>query len=186
MNQLARGNKREINALLRSGERLREAQRKAGRGGGDKLRAAIAKEREQVGKLAELAAPLLDSRREAKLERVRAALHAAATDEDTREAIAAGRLVEDKEAIGLGPLGGEATATATATAKEEGARRRRDAGAARREKSARREVERARLELGRLRDQAQEVAKALKGAERSVKEAEDRLAAAERAASKSS
>jgi hypothetical protein len=184
VNQLARGNKREINALLRSGERLREAQRKAGRGGGDKLRAAIAKEREQVGKLAELAAPLLGSRREAKLDRVRAALHAAATDEATREAIAAGRLVEDKEAIGLGPLGGEATATATAT--EEGARRRRDAGAARREKSARREVERARLELGRLRDQAQEVAKALKGAERSVKEAEDRLAAAERAASTSS
>lgn len=181
MNQLVRGNKREIRALLRSGERLREAQQEAGRGGGDKLRAAIAKEREQVGKLAELAAPLLGSRREAKLDRVRAALHAAATDEATREAIATGRLVEDKEAIGLGPLGGEATA-----AKEEGTRRKRDAGAARREKSARREVERARLELGRLRDQAQEVAEALEGAERRVKEAEDNLAAAERAASESS
>jgi hypothetical protein len=114
VNQLARGNKREMDGLLRAGERLRDAQQRAmGGGGRDELRAAIAAEREQVGKLVALAEPLLGPRPAPKLERVRAALHAAATDEPTREAIAAGRLVEDTEAIGLGPFALDQSASAT-------------------------------------------------------------------------
>jgi hypothetical protein len=218
VNQLARANKRKMTALLRAGTRLREAHQAAGgRGGRDELRAAIADERERVKELAALAEPMLGSRPEAKLERVRDALHAAATDENAREAIAAGRLVEDAQAIGLGPFGsGVAEAPADTPArrkpaqreggaggarKDDRARRSREAAAAesrkalrtleaarKQEKAARENADKARRELSRARDQAEEVAKALQGAERRVKEAEaresqaqDKLAAAERA-----
>jgi hypothetical protein len=100
VNQLARNNRRELNALLKAGERLRDAQ--TGGAGRDELRAAIAAEREQVGKLAALAEPLLDPSSEAKLERVRNTLHAAAVDDETREQVEVGRLVADAEAVGLG------------------------------------------------------------------------------------
>jgi hypothetical protein len=212
VNQLARANRRKMTALLQAGERLREAHQAAGaRGGRDELRAAIADERERVRELAALAEPLLGSRSEAKLERVRDALHAAAMDENARAAIAAGRLVEDAQAIGLGPFGsGGADAPAQAPSRrkpepreggDDRARRSREAAAAesrkalrtleaarKQEKGAREKADKARRELARARDQAEEVAKALQGAERRVKEAEaresqaqEKLAAAERA-----
>ena len=131
VNQLARANKRKMTALLEAGERLREAHQAAGgRGGRDEMRAAIADERERVRELAALAKPLLGSRPEAKLERVRDALHAAATDESAREAIAAGRLVEDAQAIGLGPFGSSGTEAAGAPARGKAARRKGGAGSA--------------------------------------------------------
>ena len=56
VNQLARADKPKMTALLRAGERLREAHQAAGgRGGRDELRAAIANERERVRELAALA-----------------------------------------------------------------------------------------------------------------------------------
>jgi hypothetical protein len=201
VNQLARSNRRELNALLRSGERLRDAQETAMRGGGrDELRAAIADEREQVAKLAGLAEPLLGTRPGPKLERVRAALHAAATDEATREAITAGRLVEDAEAIGLGPFelaeGAPAPRRRAGRAKPAKPKRKSKAedkpreskaavaaarkalraleAARKREQSARKELDTAKRELGRARDQAEEIARSLQGAERRFKEAEAR------------
>ena len=201
VNQLARGNKRELNALLKAGERLRRAQ--TGGAGRDELRAAIADEREQVAKLAARAQQLLEPASEAKLERVRNTLHAAAVDEDTREQIEAGRLVADAEAVGLGLPGvaspkreSKEKSTAKPKPKRPGKADRSAAeerkvlraieAARKREREAREKADRARIELKRARAAAEDAAKALQTAERRVKEAEaresgaqDRLAEAE-------
>lgn len=204
VNQLARNNKRELNALLKAGERLRDAQ--TGGAGRDKLRAAIAAEREQVGKLAALAEPLLDPASEAKLERVRNTLHALAVDDDTREQVEAGRLVADAEAVGLGLPGLAAAPPPKREAKKQPKEKQRaktakdkrsatdDRKALRavetarkRERDAREKADRARTEVKHARAAAEDAAKALQTAERRAKEAEaresdaqDKLAQAER------
>lgn len=191
VNQLARNNRRELNALMKAGERLRKAQ--GGGGKRDALRAAVAEERERVGKLAALAEELLDKATDGKLDRIRNTLHAAAGDDETRELIDAGRLVEDAEPVGFGLLGpvedtgegrrGRAKAPEKKKAGKKAAPR--DDGAARkarreletarkREKDAREKADRARTELKRARAAAEDAAKALQNAERRAKEAEAR------------
>lgn len=183
VNQLARSNKREVNALLKAGERLRDAQ--LGGGGRDKLRAAIADEREQVGRLAALAEPLLGPRPGPKLERVRSALHAAATDEPTREAIAAGRLVEDVEAIGLGPFGlSTAEAAAPAPTKRSGGGRAKgktkksEDDAPKRGAKPKRDDDRARRDRERLAAAARKALRTLETARQREKDARQRADAA--------
>ena len=183
VNQLARSNKREVNALLKAGERLRDAQ--LGGGGRDKLRAAIADEREQVGKLAALAEPLLGARPGPKLERVRSALHAAATDEPTREAITAGRLVEDVEAIGLGPFGlSTAEQGATAPPKRSGGGRAKskpkksEDEAPKRGAKSKRDDDRARRDRERVAAAARKALRTLETARQREKDARQRADAA--------
>jgi len=172
VNQLARRHKRELGALLRAGERLRAAQESALGGGGQRvLRSAIAEEREQVGKLVGLAEPLLGARSEAKLERVRATLHAAAIDDELRERLTSGRLVEDRAAAGLGPLGGVPAPAAT---DEDRAERKAAAAAAKEREAARRQAEKARREVERKRARVTAAAAELEAAERRLAEAETR------------
>jgi hypothetical protein len=109
VNQLARRPPDDVQAHLASGERLREAQGAAFRGGdSDTVRAATAAERESVRKLTRSAGQLLvDEGRaasQATLERVAATLRAAAVDPAAAALLAAGRLPDEVEASGFAAL----------------------------------------------------------------------------------
>jgi hypothetical protein len=98
-NTLAREQRKLVKALLKAGDKLRAAQEGAvaGKGGGS-LREATAVEREAVDALVEAAKELKPAGRKPTaqtLERLRTTLHAAATDDDVRAALDAGRLLED-------------------------------------------------------------------------------------------
>ncbi len=100
VNQLARRNRREIDALVRAGEELRSAQRKALAGGGGRaLQEAGAQRREAVDRLVKAAAEILDSgghaATRARLDEVANTLLAVATDDAAAELVRRGWL--DKE-----------------------------------------------------------------------------------------
>jgi hypothetical protein len=101
-NHLARERRDLVDELLAAGDSLREAQDSAMAGkGAALLREAGAAERAAVEALVDAAKDLRPAGRrpsEATLERLRTTLHAAAGNEEVREALAAGRLVEDAEA----------------------------------------------------------------------------------------
>jgi len=112
LNQAVRRRRRETDALLAAGERLRAAH-EALLSGGDpaKLRKAMAEERELAAQLANCAEAIASETGKsgpALRERVRSTLHAAALDEEVREALRRGRLVREQEAVGLGGFGGAA------------------------------------------------------------------------------
>jgi hypothetical protein len=106
LNQLARRRPKDLEKLLATGERLRQAQETL-LGGGDRsaLRRATAEERELVAKLARDASALAGESgtgATASLgERIASTLHAAALDEQTAAELAAGRLLREREAVGL-------------------------------------------------------------------------------------
>jgi hypothetical protein len=109
LNQAVRRRRKETDALLAAGERLREAH-EALLGGGDPaaLREAMQEERALASALADCAEAIASETGKsgpALRERVRSTLHAAAVDVDAREELAAGRFVREREAAGLGPLG---------------------------------------------------------------------------------
>jgi len=104
VNQLARSAPDDVEALLAAGEALRQAQ--LGGGDRDAIRAAAHDEREAVEKLVGEAGKLSP----AALEEVRETLHAAATDEETRELVRRGVLTEARRAVGLGGFGAVAPA----------------------------------------------------------------------------
>jgi hypothetical protein len=94
--------------LLEVGERLREAhERLLARGDRRTVSDAAAKERELVSRLVERAEPLLSeagSPSATNLERVSNTLHAAALEEELRRELEVGRVVSDREPVGLGPF----------------------------------------------------------------------------------
>jgi hypothetical protein len=154
LNQAVRRRRKERDALLAAGERLREAH-EALLGGGDAaaLREAMQEERALASGLADCAEAIASETGKsgtALRERVRSTLHAAAVDEEAREELAAGRFVREREAAGLGPLDAAPVIPAKGRTKREraptkGAKRERSAGrtkepsAAEREKAAERE-----------------------------------------------
>jgi hypothetical protein len=168
INQLARGNKPAMRALLDAAAKLRKAQERALSGAGsDALRDAQAAERGAIRDLTYKAGGILEEAgRPASrtvLERIRSTLGAAALAESTRSALKAGRLTEEVEMSGFEALAGI----------EPSPRQRaqpRDELAERREKKAERERERRRLE------------KNLRDLEARAKEADERADEAEEAA----
>jgi hypothetical protein len=111
VNQLIRTRGREIAALFDAGDALQLAQSQllAGRGDGRALREAVARERDAVSGLAELARGLLSSEghelTQTMLDRVSQTLHAAALDADARAQVRDGCLVRELRHVGLGQLG---------------------------------------------------------------------------------
>jgi hypothetical protein len=99
VNQVGRRHPDRVAALLRAGERLRDA-------GGDraKLQKATEQEREAVQRLVSSAEQLLDRPSGALLDRVRATLHAASLDDEARRAVHEGRLTNELQAVGFGGL----------------------------------------------------------------------------------
>jgi hypothetical protein len=114
LNQAVRRRRKETDALLEAGERLRESH-EALLSGGDPaaLREAMQEERALASALADCAEAIASETGKsgpALRERVRATLHAASVDEEARGELARGRFVREREAAGLGPLGAGATA----------------------------------------------------------------------------
>ena len=188
VNQLVRSRRAEVEALLRAGDALREAQAGVLSGGADArdLRAAADRERGTVDDLVDTARGLLSSTGQelsaTTLERIADTLHAAALDDDARDQVNDGRLVRELRHVGLGAGLGDAFAAAPAqsrpsrpakgeaakqrrAAKGETAKQRRSAEAAQREREAARKQARA-----AERDSAREVDRA----ERLLRVAEDR------------
>jgi hypothetical protein len=109
LNQAVRRRRKETDALLAAGERLRAAH-EALLSGGDQaaLRDAMREERALASQLADCAEAIASETGKsgaALRERVRSTLHAAAVDEEAREELAKGRFVREREAVGLGPFG---------------------------------------------------------------------------------
>ena len=116
LNQLARRRPGDVERLLATGERLREAQ-EALLAGGDRvaLQRASAEEREMVDKLTRDATAVAGEARTSATgsleERIRGTLRAAALDQQTADELAAGRLLHEREAAGL--FGGASVETAS-------------------------------------------------------------------------
>jgi hypothetical protein len=168
INQLARRQKKEVQALLATGTRLRKAQERALAGGGaDALQAARADERQTVRDLTQRAAEILEEAgrpaTRAVLERIRATLGAAVLTDPERAALKAGRLTSEVQVSGFDALAGIRPAPKTAPT---------DELAVRRERKAEREKKRKRLEK-RARDLADEADQAEEAAERAEQAAAD-------------
>jgi hypothetical protein len=109
LNQAVRRRRKETDALLAAGERLRQAH-EALLSGGDPaaLREAMQEERGLASALADCAEAIASETGKsgpALRERVRSTLHAASVDEEAREELATGRFLREREAVGLGPFG---------------------------------------------------------------------------------
>ncbi len=109
INQALRRRRSELADLLAAGEQLRKAHEGLLSGGGrDELRAASERERELVELLADCAEVIASETGKAGPAlkgRVRSTLHAAALDDEVRAELEAGRVVREREAVGLGVLG---------------------------------------------------------------------------------
>lgn len=117
LNQAVRRRRKETDALLAAGERLRAAHESL-MGGGDQaeLREAMREERGLASALADCAEAIASETGKsgpALRERVRSTLHAAAVDEEARTELEKGRFVREREAVGLGPFGGAPVMPAT-------------------------------------------------------------------------
>src|SRR5215213_1097882 len=118
LNQAVRRRRAETEALLATGERLREAHEELLTGGDAAvLRETMEEERSLTSALADCAEAIASETGKsgpALRDRVRATLHAAAVQEEAREELAAGRFVREREAVGLGPFGSELPAAGAA------------------------------------------------------------------------
>lgn len=114
LNQAVRRRRKETDALLAAGERLRAAHESLLSGGDQaELREAMQEERGLASGLADCAEAIASETGKsgpALRERVRSTLHAATVDEEAREELAKGRFVREREAVGLGPFGAGAVA----------------------------------------------------------------------------
>jgi hypothetical protein len=164
INLLARRHPENVRRLLEVGSQLREAQEALIAGGGrEALDRAAEEERRLVARLTHDATAIAGEASThgtgALEERIRGTLHAAALDEHTAAAVAAGRLVRDTEAVGLfGAKTPPAPKRRGPVRKDEAARRR----AAQELKTARADEEdarRAHVKAVRAAERAQKVAR---------------------------
>lgn len=173
VNQAVRAEPGRLEALLGAGGELRQAHRQATRGGGTQLRDAARSEREAVEALAAAARKAAGERAgEPFVDRVRETLHAASLDEQAREVVAAGRVVADLRAVGLGALGAQTEPSPVA---------RPSAGAPSRGGSVRASepgAERPRVDPRPLRREVQSAERAIAAAEGRVENAREMLAEA--------
>jgi hypothetical protein len=187
VNQLVRRHRKEVRRLLQADERLRKAHEGLLSGGDRKaMTDAAAKERELVGGLVKKAEPLLSeggSPSPANLERVRNTLHAAALDEELRGELEAGRVVSDREPVGLGPFG--AVEPSDRPTPPTGDQRRELRQARKRAEQAEKRLQSAERSLELAQADAEEAHRALrrseKDADSALAEFEEAKAAAERA-----
>jgi hypothetical protein len=123
LNQVQRTNPAQVDELIEAGERLREGQDQL-LAGGDRqpLDEAVADQRRLVADLARHAErELVAAGRPVSAsvqEKLRATLNAAASDPEAQERLAAGQLVRDHQASGMGPLAPEPAASAGAPSKK--------------------------------------------------------------------
>jgi hypothetical protein len=176
VNRLVRSEPELVEALLGAGGELRQAHRQATSGrGAEQLRAAADAERAAVEGLMARAAEVLGTAPSPALaDAMRDTLHAASSDDEARELVRQGRLVEAMRPIGLGP------APAAAPARKGKARApdadRVQAAAERREKEERaRQLKAARAEQAALRREADAAQRSLVRAEQSLTRAREAM-----------
>ena len=159
LNQAVRRDPARLKEFLDAAGELREAH-EALLGGGDRqaLETATARERQAAGALVDAAEEAGGGGGAGVRDRVASTLRAAVGDEEARVELESGRVVREREAVGLGPL---------AAAPAKGGRKR--SQKAERDRAARRELdearERERRAQGRVRDAGQSVAAAKERAE---------------------
>jgi hypothetical protein len=185
LNQVRRNNSRECDELIEAGRRLGEGQARLLAGEGrESFQRAAADERRLVGELADRAErELVAAGRPvsgAVREKLRATLHAVASDPEAREELAAGRLVRDHEASGLGPLG-EPHAPSTGAGAGKGRKRPSARAAGAPERSARQLEKRLERARARRRELDRESADAGRRAREARREAVRAAAELERA-----
>jgi hypothetical protein len=171
LNQLPRD---DVKGLLAAGAALRQAR------GGDALRDASHEERDAVEELASKAAERLRDAGHPVTDKtageLRDTLHAAALDEEARDLLEHGRLVEPRQAIGLGGFEG-----APAPAKEpKRAPAKKNAAPSKKDQAA--EAKRRREEKAAARTALRDAEKSVRERERELRSAEDALDKAQRAA----
>jgi hypothetical protein len=186
LNQAVRRRHKETQALLEAGERLRAAHASLLSGGGrEELRAAMEDQRTLTAALADCAEAIASETGKsgpALKERVRSTLHAAALDPEIREQLARGRLVREREAVGLGGAFGESGPTPAAARPAE--RSRSDRGKAERaERAERAEAERVEAERVEAERLLAEAEAAREQAEAAHADASERVEAARAALS---
>jgi len=185
INQLARRQKKEVQALLAHGTRLRKAQERALAGGGaDALKAAQAEERESMRDLMQRATAILEEAgrpaTRTVLERIRATLGAAVLTDPERAALKAGRLTSEVEVSGFDALAGIRPAPPKELPTDELAERRRQK--AEREKK-RKQLEKRARDLADKAEQAEEAADVAEEAAAEARDlADEQRRAADRAA----
>ena len=193
VNQLARTNRREIDLLLDTGHRAREAQR--GLLAGEErsgLDQALQTERKALQTLHASAREILRGRGSdpppALLQKVSQTLRAAAVTDEGREALARGRLTKELEPAGFEAFAGVLPAQATkkrspAPRKPSAAELRKRLNAARtRARGVERRLSESEEAADKLRDQLQRLEQSISDLRAEVKEAEKEVAEAERAA----
>jgi hypothetical protein len=163
VNQLARRNSGELDALIESGEQLRAAQKAAlGSGESEQLRAATAAQRDALQTLTHRAHDVLaeegQSTAASVMERIASTLRAAALDPESAELVRAGRLGEELDPAGFDAFAGMPLPRRKATKKPA------PAPAADRRREER---------LRSLREKAREAEDEAKAAEAEAKRAED-------------
>jgi hypothetical protein len=176
LNQLARGRRREVDLLLDSGHRLREAQASLF-GGGEKeaFETARRAEQEALSQLTSAAEEMLRERGSASaatLAQIRESLRAAAVSPEGRELLARGRFTEPIRMQGFDLLG-ELAAGVPRRAKPKPARDRMA------EKKARAELREAKAALHAAEREADEATRRVEAAREAVAKAEARLRKAE-------
>lgn len=180
INRAVRERRGDAEELLKSAEGLRTAQERMLEGGGREVveeaaeRERVAIDRFMAGVAAGLEAG--GGASEAMLQRARSTLQALPADGRLREEFAAGRVVEDHEAVGFGGL----TVDPSPSPKPKAARSDESRKAQRRLKQAERELEMAERRLARARDRAEKAREQLDAANKGVAEAEEELAEASR------
>jgi hypothetical protein len=181
VNQLSRRSSDDLEALLGAGEALRQAQ--LGGGDRDAIRAAASDEREAVERLVGSAEEALREAGRgatpAALEEVRETLHAAASDDETRELVRGGTLTEGRQAVGLGGFGAAFAAAGGGRSAKPASTEKADKGKSKPAAAATdREAEAERKRAARERVKAARTA--LRDAEREAKAADRATGAAER------
>ncbi len=186
INQLSHREDPALRGVLEAGRKLRKAQESAlGGGSGAALRKAGADEREAVAAAVTAASGVLgETASRAAVEKVRSSLHAAAGDDDVRDAIENGRLSADHEPMGLGPFAAPAGAprrAARSEGKQDAAKRKRLNEARVVAREATRRADAARRELERRSDAAARAQERLVAAQADLDkaQAEAKAAAAE-------
>ena len=105
VNQLARQHPQEVAELVKAGDALRKAQRDvlAGKKGAD-VREASRAQHELADELVDAAREILAGATQTTAQRISGTLRAASTDPVAAKLLRKGRLSEDVESIGFGPL----------------------------------------------------------------------------------
>ena len=192
VNQLARREPAQIAELIKAGDAVRKAQRDVLGGRSADVRQASRVQHELADSLVDEARAILDEAgtkpTQAVAQRISTTLRAASTDPSAAKLLRKGRLTEDVESIGFGPLlhvapkerGAKAKPSRTGTASRTQAKRKKVVAAKGRLREEREALAAAEREAAAARKAAERAERAAERAAARVDAAERRLAAANR------